>query len=361
VGALKDKIGDKSVAALADAVEPQVAGFDATGFRLAAIDGLGPLELKARIAHVASALDAGLPGPFAQDAPCVAAGVRGAGLDPWSAWPAVTWVEHYGLDDPDAALDALELMTESASAEFAIRPFIERHPELAWTRLHDWSRAADQHLRRLASEGTRPRLPWGARVARIDADPGRGLEIVERLRDDPSQDVRRSAANHLNDVARSHPQLALAAAARWMRDGGDHTAAVVRHALRGLVKRGDPRALALIGADPDAELTATLELAADSAEIGAQLPFTVAVRNEGQGEVTAVVDYAVRYARPSGRQARKVFKLATFTLGPGAERVFERRLTLRDVSIRKHHPGAHAIELLVNGRTAATAAFELTA
>lgn len=361
VGAFKDEIGERSVAALAAAITPHLSGLDAAGFRAAALDGLGPLELKARIAHVAKALNRALPGPFAHDAPGVAAGVRGAGLDMWSAWPAVTWVERYGLDEPEVALDALEAMTESASAEFAIRPFIARHPEIAWARLHAWSSSADEHLRRLASEGTRPRLPWGARVASLDADPARGLEIVERLRDDASEYVRRSAANHLNDVARLDPNLALATAERWARDGGEHARAVVRHALRGLVKRGDPHALALIGADPGAPLRATLELAEERAAIGAQLPFTVALRNEGEDEATAVVDYAVVYARPSGRRTRKVFKLATVALEPGADRVLRRRLALRNVSIRKHHPGAHAIELLVNGRIAATATFDLTA
>lgn len=359
MGALKDRIDSESVAALGDIVAERVPGLDRVRFSREAGAGLGGLELKARIAHVADALEAALPGPFAAAAPGVAAAVGGSDLSAWQAWPALTWVEQAGLGDPEIALAALAAMTGHASAEFAVRPFIAAHPDLAWARLNEWAAAPDEHLRRLASEGTRPRLPWGSKVASLSAEPERGLALLDRLRDDPSEYVRRSVANHLNDVARDHPELAIATARRWTDAGGEHVGAVVRHALRGLVKRGDGKALALIGADVDAAIEAVLEPAAATAVIGGALPFAVTLTAAGDRPVTAVVDYAVLYARPSGRSSRKVFKLATVELQPGVPRRLERTLRLADVSIRTHHPGEHGIELLVNGSIAASASFVL--
>ena len=285
--------------------------------------------------------------------------VSAGGLSAWAAWPAVEWVALDGLGDPEPAIDALGEMTSIASAEFAIRPFIEAHPEATWRRLRDWAASSDEHRRRLASEGTRPKLPWGKRVAAIDRDPGPGLELLDLLRDDESEYVRRSVANHLNDVTRTHPDVALATAARWSEEGGTHVMGVVRHGLRGLVKRGDRRALALVGADVDAEVEAQLELGAETVAIGDAMPFTAGLNLAGTAPSRAVIDYAVLYARPSGRVARKVFKLTELDLEPGRPVRLRRKLKLSDVSIRTHYPGEHTIELLVNGRIAASASFEL--
>ncbi len=361
MAAFKDNISRPAVERLGAAVGGEVPGFEAGAFADDAVADLEPLELKARIAAVAAALDRALPGPFADAAPRVATAVRAAGLTAWDAWPALTWVEQAGLGDPEVALDALAAMTASASAEFAIRPFIAMHPDATWARLAEWARAPDEHLRRLASEGTRPRLPWGGKVAALQADPGPGIALLDVLRDDPEEYVRRSVANHLNDVARDDPDLALATAARWSGAGGKHVDAVVRHALRGLVKRGDPRALALIGADVHAPVDAVLTLGAAEATIGGSMPFTAELTGRGDASATVVLDYAVAYARPSGRTGRKVFKITTLELEPGTPVTVERRLSLADRSIRTHHPGEHRIELLVNGRAAAAATFELRA
>ena len=336
-----------------------VQGFDPASFERQASEGLQAHELKARIAHVAGALSASLAGPFETDAPRVAQAVSAAGLSMWAAWPAVEWVAVDGLEDPRQALDALGQMTGTASAEFAIRPFIERHPEVTWRRLGEWAAADDEHRRRLASEGTRPRLPWGRKVAALDSDPHPGLGLLDRLREDESEYVRRSVANHLNDIARSEPDLAIATATRWSEEGGRHVGTVVRHALRGLVKRGDPRALALVGADVDAKIDAQLALDSQRAEIGGAMPFSATIQLGGDESARAVIDYAVLYARRTGRASRKVFKLATVDLDPGRPVCLRRKVKLADVSIRRHHPGEHTIELLVNGQVAARASFEL--
>jgi 3-methyladenine DNA glycosylase AlkC len=337
-----------------------VQGFDPSKFERQASEGLRPLELKARIAHVAEALDDSLAGPFEANGPSVANAVSPSELGTWAAWPAVEWVALAGLDHPQEALGALGEMTRAASAEFAIRPFIERHPELTWERLHEWVRSADEHRRRLASEGTRPRLPWGRQVATLKSAPERGIALLDLLRDDESEYVRRSVANHLNDVCRDQADLGVETAARWVAEGGAHVNEVVHRGLRGLVKQGDPRALALVGADVGADIEAELALEDETIAIGESLPFTVTLTLAGDTPSQAVVDYAVIYARPSGRSSRKVFKLAQIELTPGRRTELRRKLKLADVSIRTHHPGEHTIELLVNGVLAGRATFELS-
>lgn len=334
-------------------------GFDPARFERQASRGLGPLALKARVAHIAEALDDALAGPFEKDAPNVASAVGPSQLGIWVAWPAVEWVALAGIDHPQVALAALGEMTSAASAEFAIRTFIEHHPGLAWKQLREWAGSEDEHRRRLASEGSRPRLPWGKQVPSLKAAPERGLELLDLLREDESEYVRRSVANHLNDVCRDHPSLGVATAARWTDEGGAHVNAVVRHGLRGLVKQGDAGALALVGADVGANIEADLGLETDSVAVGESLAFTVGLELAGEAPSNAVIDYAVLYARPSGRPSRKVFKLSQVELVPGHRTELRRKLKLADVSIRTHHPGEHSIELLVNGVVASRAAFEL--
>lgn len=341
-------------------IAPAVPGFDAKTFVVNAAEPLAGLELKARIAAVADALGASLPGPFAVDAPRVAAAVGSSELSGWEAWPALTWVERFGLSDPEPALDALAAMTGRASAEFAIRPYIDAHPELTWPRLGEWARSTDPDLRRLASEGTRPRLPWGGKVASLLDDPAPAIALLDLLYDDPDEVVRRSVANHVNDIARDDPDLALTTVTRW-RDAGEARPWPIRHALRGLVKRGDLRALALLGVDVDAEIGVRLELGASEARIGDRLELNVTLENPGEREMVAEVDYAVSYARPSGRPSRRVFKMARVDLPAGETLNLTRRLELAHRSIRTLHPGEHLVELQVNGKVRAGRAFALIA
>ncbi len=163
---LKDHIDGPAIRVIAAAIHAIEPAFDPVAFAADTTANLDSLELKARIDHVASALARHLPVPFRKAARVLCTAARRANFTMWTGWPCVTYVERFGLDHPEAALDALACLTPYASAEFAIRPYLERHPDLTWERLHVWTRSEDLHLRRLASEGTRPRLPWGAPVAR---------------------------------------------------------------------------------------------------------------------------------------------------------------------------------------------------
>ena len=357
---LKDKVGAGSIGALAAALA-DVPGFDGPGFPRRAQDGLDGLELKARIAHVARALAAALPGPFVDDGPRVAAAVAAAELDMWAAWPAQTWVEERGLADPGVALSAIAAMTARASGEFAVRAFLDAHAKAAWTAVRGWAGSDDVHRRRLASEGTRPRLPWGRQVAALLADPLPGLAVIEALREDAEPSVRRSVANHLNDVARDHPEVALAAGARWRAAGGRHVDEVLARGLRGLVKRGEPRALGLLGVDAGTPVDVEGFVVDEPAvAIGGDVRFRARLTAPEGGAVA--VDYAIAYVGARGTaKAPKVFKLGVRTLEPGGVWRIDRRHAMRHVSVRRLHPGPHRLLLQVNGAVRAEATFDLTA
>ncbi|OWY59966.1 hypothetical protein B7486_71730, partial [cyanobacterium TDX16] len=199
----------------------------------------------------------------------------------WALWPTTTFIESRSLEDPAEAVDALGRITPYSSAEFALRPLLDAHPDETLTALEAWVADDDQHLRRAASESTRPRLPWGRRLKGFVVDPTPVVErILDRLHDDPEEYVRRSVANNLNDVAKDHPELAVATARRWLAEGGDGSARTVRHALRSLVKAGDPEALAALGYAADAPVTVTdLVVATPVVTVGEALELTFTLRN----------------------------------------------------------------------------------
>ncbi|MEV0458147.1 DNA alkylation repair protein [Catellatospora methionotrophica] len=350
---LKDHVNDASITRLATAVARVHPAFPSADFVTAARRGLEPLALKQRVSTVSAQLATFLPQSFPHAAQVLREAVAATPLDMWSGWPATDYIAVHGLEHPDDALAALAALTPHATAEFAIRPYLARHPERTLAQLHQWAADPDQHLRRLASEGSRPRLPWASRVPTL-ADPQVTLPLLDRLHDDPEPYVRRSVANHLNDITKDHPDVALATARRWSASGGEGTAWVVRHALRSLVKQGHPEALGLLGFDHGVDVTVTdLSVTPDTLAIGGQV--TIAFTLTADSGVRAAVDYVVHYAGARGPRAPKVFKLTTATLEPGLPRQVTRRHTFQHVSIRQLYPGPHRVDIQVNGRVLAGA------
>jgi 3-methyladenine DNA glycosylase AlkC len=393
--AFKDALGARAVEKLAHAMERAYAArpgqrhehehfepcqrlehehFDSAGFRRAALEGLGALELKARVHHVARALRAHLPAAL-DEALSLAreAGARwepGDSSDPtrgFAAWPLLELVGLYGLDDDarcfDQALATLRALTPLFSAEFAVRPFLAHDPARALATLATFTRDPDPHVRRLVSEGTRPRLPWGARLGAFIDEPTLTLPLLDALVGDDSEYVRRSVANHLNDVGKDHPELALATLERWSRgDASPARVALVKHAARSLVKAGHPRALALVGASLGAELAVgKLVITPRKVRLGEALALRARLTSRAPERATWVLDYAVHRPTKAGRTSTKVWKGARVTLEPGETRTFEKRHVLAEVTVRTLHAGRYQVELLVNGAAHARSWFELDA
>jgi 3-methyladenine DNA glycosylase AlkC len=220
-----------------------------------------------------------------------------------------------------------------------------------------WADHPDEQVRRLASEGSRPLLPWGRALPVLRDDPTLALPILEALREDPSAFVRRSVANHLNDLSKNHPALVRSMATRWLRDA-PATRPLVKHGCRTLLKRGDAEVLALFGCDVGvAARVVRFALTPRRLCRGETVTLTVEVEAEGDPPPRLRIDFAVAYCTPSGGVSRKQFRLAERVVDGRA--VFTRRLSTRDLSTRTHAPGRHLVRILLNGREAAVGAFVL--
>jgi 3-methyladenine DNA glycosylase AlkC len=351
VPALKDHLDESLIEVLAAELRAAWTGFPVEGFVARATSTLLELELKARVALVADALDEALPEDDAELIAVLDAALRSASFDGWMTWPCAELVGRRAPHDPERYLPLMARLTGRSTCEFAIRGCIERHPELTFGFLERWVEDPDEHVRRLVSEGTRPRLPWGARLRELQADPRPSIALLDRLRDDPSPYVRRSVANHLGDIVKDHPDLAVATATRWRSEGGTHVHEVIRHGLRTLIKAGHPDALKLIGYDPDAEVVLrSFGVTPERLAIGGQAAIEATLVVDGDREVPVVVEYVIRYLGAKGPRKPKAYRLAERVAVPGEVVELRRRQTFAHASIRTLHPGEQGIDLQVNGR-----------
>ncbi|WP_028937780.1 DNA alkylation repair protein [Pseudonocardia spinosispora] len=352
-------LGASVVRELIDCLAVAAPGQEPVELRRVA-DSLDGQTLSERARAVRDALLTDLPGGYLPFVAIVDRALNQAGFTGWMIWPvtealAVLSVE---ADELEGGLELLARLTPRLTGEFAIRTFLDSDLDRTLTVVHTWTKHHDEHVRRLASEGTRPRLPWARRVPAIMERPA--LEVLDALYRDPSPYVRRSVANHLNDISRADPELVAATARRWLADPDDNTASLVRHALRTLVKAGDPEALLLLGFGPPADVeVGELRLGGTAVPEGGELRFDATVRNHGTQAVTLVIDYVVHHRKANATLAPKVFKLATRTLDPGAEVTVGKTHSFRPISTRRYYPGEHAIELQVNGVRYGRCTFEL--
>jgi 3-methyladenine DNA glycosylase AlkC len=263
--------------------------------------------------------------------------------------PHAYFIADHGLDHLDESVAAMHALTQRFTAEFTVRPFIARHTDAMLAVLGRWADDPSEHVRRLVSEGTRPRLPWASRLTVFEADPTPVLALLERLRDDPSEYVRRSVANHLNDLSKSHAPRLIALAARWAVDAPERRRKLLAHALRTLVKQGHPEALAVLGARADAKAKVTGTLSAKRLTIGDTLDVAVTVTSLEAEPARFVVDAAVHFVKADGTTRAKVFKLRAVTLAPGESATVSRRVSFRQHTTRTHYAGRHRIEAIVNG------------
>jgi 3-methyladenine DNA glycosylase AlkC len=362
----KTFIDDRVVTAAAGHLARAIPGFRAQRFCRDILPQLDALELKARAMCVADALEHHLPADFHAAADGIEAALAplpandvGGGLTGWVLWPVGEYVARRGLPYPQRALACLQHLTQRFTAEFAIRPFVAEHPTLVFETLHTWLAHPSDHVRRLVSEGTRPRLPWGMQLRALMADPSPSLALLEALQDDPSEYVRRSVANHLNDIAKDHPALLV----RWLQahlpEAPAPRRALLRHASRTLIKQGHRDALAAWGLGAAFAGTAALRVSPRTLAFGDQLTLQLDLASTSTAPQSLVIDYVVHHVKADGRTSPKVFKGWTVELPPGATRSLTRRHAVRPITTRRYYPGRHRVEIQVNGMVVADAAFEL--
>jgi 3-methyladenine DNA glycosylase AlkC len=350
--------------------------FDARAFVAQASHDLDSLEMKARAMQIADALVAHLPQQFAAAASVVEAalapttagadlqvmsspGAQAAGLSGWVMWPFGEWVARQGMQHPERALQTLHALTQRHTAEWAIRPFIVQHPQLVYATLARWCSDKSVHVRRLVSEGSRPRLPWGLQLKPLIADPSPTLPLLRALQDDPSDYVRRSVANHLNDIAKDHPQRVVDWVAQHLPGASAERQALLRHASRTLVKDGHPQLLQLWGVGGTWQGKATLKLAPKQLAVGGALALQLRLQSSDIQPQQLLVDYAVHHVKADGSTTPKVFKGWKLKLDAGVTVDLAKSHSLKPITTRRYYAGRHSVEVLINGQSAATAHFDL--
>lgn len=356
--ALKHQFGPEVVRSIADDLRRAWPRFDRAAFVRASLNGLEELELTPRGAHVAAAMRAHLPDDYARairivvdsfGPPLEESGLTGMAV--FRYLPHAEFVRRFGLEHFEESMAAQHALTQRFTAEFSVRAFLEAHPERTLARLREWTRDPSAHVRRLVSEGTRPRLPWAPRLRAFVDDPTPVIELLERLKDDPERYVQRSVANNLNDIAKDHPERVVELARAWKRGASAGRSWIVGHALRSLVKSGNRGALELLGAGaaPRVQVGAVV-LEPKRVKIGGALRFACELASTSRDAQELLVDFAVHFVKSDGSRRPKVFKLKRLTLAPRAKVELAGRVSLAVHTTRKPYPGRHALELLVNGR-----------
>ncbi|MEI7026603.1 DNA alkylation repair protein [Paenibacillus sp. y28] len=357
---LKKMMNEALVEFIANGCRREYAAFPVQPFVRAVFDAQWEgRELKERIRHIAVCLRGCLP-PDYREALAVLLAAFGAIKETsleYVVFPE--FVELYGLEDWEASLPALETFTRSSTAEFAVRPFFVQDQDRMMAQMSRWAEHDSEHVRRLASEGCRPRLPWAMGLPSLKRNPQPIVPVLERLKEDPSEYVRRSVANNLNDISKDHPDLVLELARAWH---GRHplTDKLLKHGCRTLLKQAHPEVLTLFGfgAEGGWEVR-NWDISAKELELGGTLGFSFQLTNRTEEPLKLRLEYAVEFARLSGKTSRKQFRISETICAPGRSLHVSRKHAFADLSTRKHYPGAHRITLLVNGQPAAEERFSL--
>jgi 3-methyladenine DNA glycosylase AlkC len=354
--ALKTFFSPALVRRLADDLVRASPGFPSRAFIRQASAGLDELELVDRAKHIATALRAQLPADYEEAIEIVlrslgpeheADELLGIGMAPFFYMPYLCFVAEHGLDHFDLSLRAQYELTKRFSAEFSIRAYIAKDPARTFASLRTWATDPNPHVRRLVSEGTRLRLPWGTRVAWLDQHPERVIELLSVLKDDPTTLVRRSVANNLNDLSKVHRELTLRTCETWL----DGRRALVEHALRSAVKRGDAGAIRLLGfGGKPAVAIERVRFAPKRVAIGDRVSIAFDLRSTSRSSQELLVDLVVHFVKATGRASPKTFKLKRLALGAGDTAALESSISLAVHTTRKPQPGKHAVDVLINGQ-----------
>ncbi|WP_395746464.1 DNA alkylation repair protein [Prosthecobacter sp.] len=331
--------------------------FRSDDFMQSALDGLEGRSLMQRVHQCAVAVNAALPGTYQQKVRALQK------LAPRIGHEFVTiflgdFVATFGLEDFDFSMEALRFFTVFGSAEFAVRPFIMADQKRALKTMHEWTADPDEKVRRLASEGSRPRLPWGMRLQALVRDPAPTAVILEALKDDDSLFVRRSVANHLNDITKDHHDYVLQRLGSWDLER-ENLRWIAKHACRTLIKRGHPQALKLFGFGKKAEVSSKLTASPARLKLGERLTLTAALTSTSNKTQRLAIDYVVHYVKASGGSAEKVFKWTEIDLPARAEIELIKSQVVKDFTTRKHYAGRHRVELQINGQRVAETVFDL--
>ncbi|MFS0840331.1 DNA alkylation repair protein [Paenibacillus sp. 1P03SA] len=339
-------------------VNEKYPAFDGERFRSSIYDDNWDQEaFKQRMRHITRSLTETLPSSYPEALEVLAAVAPQCRGVEYLFFP--DFIELNGLGSYELSMQFLQLFTPYSSSEYAVRPFLLQELGRTLEHMKQWARHENEHIRRLASEGCRPRLPWASNLPALRKDPRPILPILETLKEDPSEYVRKSVANNLNDISKDHPELVLELAKGWY----GKTAAtnwIVKHGCRSLLRKGDSRALSLFGYEEIRSVSVHgLDVKTGSIAAGENLEFSFRLVNESEDVQALRVDYEIGYRKKNGTLAPKRFKLTEKPFGPGT-RPLVKRHSFKLLTTRTYYAGQHEVRILVNGTPMAAVSFEFT-
>lgn len=356
--ALKEIFNRARLQHIAEQTTAIYPAFDTQAFLAHVAHDLEDQSLMQRLNRVSRGLHAGLPADYSQ-ALAILYKLAPRLNSSFVSLILPEYVALYGQHDFERSMQALKFFTTFGSSEFAVRHYLRLDFQRALQIMHDWSLDENEHIRRLASEGSRPRLPWSFRLEPLMVDPTPVLTILDNLKADSSLYVRKSVANHFNDITKDNPDWVLAQIEGWSLDN-PHTAWIARHALRSLIKKGDRRALTIMGAGHTPQVRVDqVSVTPTTIHLGDTLSLSFQVTSTAERSQRLIIDYAIHYVKKSGGTSAKVFKLKTLELGPGESVIVARKPQLRNFTTRVHYPGVHELDILINGECLASSRFEL--
>lgn len=283
------------------------------------------------------------------------------GLSGFLAWPIAQYIEDYGLDHFSISLKAIKEVTKRFTGEFAIRPFIQKDSAKVLSYLEKWVKDKNHHVRRLVSEGTRPNLPWGMKVENLTKTPNTYIHLLDQLYDDESEYVRRSVANHMNDLSRHHPELFYKLMQKWSKKNKSKIVQrCIRHACRSELKKGNTKALKLLGYKKNINISIKdNKLSPKKIKEGANINLEFKLKNLSSKKEPILIDYIISYLKSNGTYTKKVFRLKDTTIGPNSSIDIKKVIKFKKVTTRVHYSGTHYIEIQVNGHILSKSVFEL--
>jgi 3-methyladenine DNA glycosylase AlkC len=363
---LKDLYSPLFYSRLSDSLTEVLPGFDKLQFtQQIYTPSFDNMELKQRMRHTVVTLHNFMPADFKGGVAVIKKLIallrkKGIGEDGLAHMFLPDYIEVYGLDDYDTAVDALEFTTQFVSCEFAVRPFLIRYHEPMMAQMLAWSKHENHKVRRLASEGSRPRLPWAMAVPPLKKNVSLIVPILENLKNDPSEYVRRSVANNLNDIAKDFPEVVLVIAARWTGTSKE-TDAIIKHGSRTLLKQGHTEILAHYGLHTKGIELNNFKVLTPKICIGDSVEFIFTVANTNTTEQKIRLEYAIFYPMKNGKFSKKVYKISERIFAAHEASTINRKQKFILITTRIFYAGLHKIALIVNGEEKATGGFELTA
>ncbi len=370
--AFKNVFNVKLIRGMSKHFKAQWPMFDAKAFVKTAAENLDELELKQRSEQIMNAMIRYLPDDFKKAGEIILASLSPAlegdifditvddkGIAGWAIMPITHYVAVQGHEHFKLSMCLFKELTKRFSSEFGIRFFLISSPKKTLSTLKKWCKDKNRHVRRLASEGSRTRLPWAMCLPQFIEDPAPLIELLEILKDDKEEYVRRSVANNLNDISKDHPDLVADIASKWMKAASPQRKKLIRHACRTLLKKGHKKTLQVFGYKSPKLAQSVIKLKQGKLVFGAALEFSLRLSSEFKSDQPLMIDYIIHHQKANGTTSPKVFKWRTKVLPANGLLEISKKHTIKKITTRVYYPGKHVLEVMVNGVSVGSKKFKL--